>query len=84
MFLLQTWEHYKQKKLVELIDISLNKELCVEEACKYLKIALLCIQIDPKLRPTMSSVIKMLTGEIDIDESKITKPVRMGRHHGIE
>ncbi|RHN40807.1 putative protein kinase RLK-Pelle-DLSV family [Medicago truncatula] len=40
----QTWEHYKQKKLVELIDISLNKELCVEEACKYLKIALLCIQ----------------------------------------
>lgn len=80
----QTWEHYKQKKLVELVDISLNKELCAEEACKYLKIALLCIQIDPKLRPTMSSVIKMLTGEIDIDESKITKPVRMGRHHGIE
>ena len=58
---------------MELVDNSLDMGLCAEEACKYLKIALLCIQGSPTLRPTMSSVIKMLTGEMDVS-NKITKP----------
>jgi serine/threonine protein kinase len=69
-----TWELYERKELVQLVDISLNGGFDAEEACKILKIALLCTQDTPKLRPTMSSVVKMLTGEISVDESKITKP----------
>lgn len=74
LFLQQTWELYERNELVQLVDISLNGGFDPVEACKILKIALLCTQDTPKLRPTMSSVVKMLTGEIDINESKITKP----------
>lgn len=69
-----TWEHYKQRELVGLVDISLNGHFDAEEACKFLKVGLLCTQDTSKLRPSMSSVVKMLTGEMDVDESKITKP----------
>ncbi|KAJ1425250.1 Serine/threonine-protein kinase, active site [Sesbania bispinosa] len=70
----KTWELYERRELVELVDISLNGEFDAEEACNILKIGLLCTQDNPKLRPTMSSVVKMLTGEKDVNESKITKP----------
>ena len=60
--------------LVRLVDPSLNEDYNVEEAHRYLKIALLCTQDMPKLRPSMSTVVKMLTGEIDVNEEKISKP----------
>ncbi|MED6172411.1 Cold-responsive protein kinase 1 [Stylosanthes scabra] len=69
-----TWELYEQKELVELVDMSLNGEFDAEEACKFLKIGLLCTQSNPKIRPSMSCVVKMLTGEMDVDESNLTKP----------
>ncbi|KEH19487.1 cold-responsive protein kinase 1 [Medicago truncatula] len=70
----QTWKLYNRRELVELVDTSLDWGWCLEEACKYLKISLLCTQSSPRLRPTMSSVLKMLIGEMDVDESKITRP----------
>ncbi|XP_061339255.1 cold-responsive protein kinase 1-like [Gastrolobium bilobum] len=70
----KTWELYQRKELVWLVDISLNGEFDAEQACKFLKIGLLCTQESPKLRPSMSSVVKMLTGEMDVDDSKITEP----------
>ncbi|OIW09764.1 hypothetical protein TanjilG_18679 [Lupinus angustifolius] len=70
----KTWELYEKGELVGLVDISLNDFFDAEEACRILKIALLCTQDNPKLRPSMSSVVKMLIGEIDVGESKITKP----------
>lgn len=60
--------------MVGLVDTSLNGDFDAEQACKFLKIALLCTQESPKLRPSMSSVVKMLTGKMDVDDSKITKP----------
>ncbi|XP_020223529.1 cold-responsive protein kinase 1 [Cajanus cajan] len=74
-FLLErTWELYERKELVGLVDMSLNGEFDAEQACKFLKIGLLCTQESPKLRPSMSSVVKMLTGKMHVDDSKITKP----------
>ncbi|KAK7401677.1 hypothetical protein VNO78_13348 [Psophocarpus tetragonolobus] len=74
-FLLErTWELYERKELVGLVDVSLNGEFDAEQASKFLKIGLLCTQESPKLRPSMSSVVKMLTGKMDVDDSKITKP----------
>ncbi|CAL0333682.1 unnamed protein product [Lupinus luteus] len=72
--LAKTWELYEQGELIRLVDISLNGFFDAEEACRILKIALLCTQDNPKLRPSMSSVVKMLNKEIDISEIKITKP----------
>lgn len=57
-----------------LVDTAMNGNFDAEEACRYLKIGLLCTQDNPKLRPVMSTVVKMLTGERPIDDIKITKP----------
>ncbi|XP_058073059.1 cold-responsive protein kinase 1-like, partial [Magnolia sinica] len=74
VLLLQTWELFERRELVMLVDPSLNGDYDVEEACRILKIGLLCTQDSPKLRPSMSSVVKMLTGEKSINDDKITKP----------
>ncbi|KAG5546799.1 hypothetical protein RHGRI_018837 [Rhododendron griersonianum] len=69
-----TWELYERRELVGLVDTSLNGEFDAEVACRFLKIGLLCTQDAPNLRPFMSTVVKMLTGEIDIEGKEITKP----------
>ncbi|KAL7088259.1 hypothetical protein ACP275_13G116800 [Erythranthe tilingii] len=70
----RTWHLYEKNALVVLVDTSLNGDFDVERACRFLKIGLLCTQDSPKLRPSMSSVVRMLTGEKNIDETTITKP----------
>ncbi|KAG9439650.1 hypothetical protein H6P81_019815 [Aristolochia fimbriata] len=70
----KTWELHERGELAELIDSSLNGDYSVDEGCRFLKIGLLCTQDSPKLRPAMSSVVKMLSGKISVDEEKITKP----------
>ncbi|KAK4851589.1 hypothetical protein QYF36_016584 [Acer negundo] len=70
----RAWELYESGDLVRLVDPSLNEDYNIEEAHRYLKIALLCTQDMPKLRPSMSTVVKMLTGEKDVNEEKISKP----------
>lgn len=72
--MLQTWDLYERRELVGLVDVSLNSDFDPEEACRFLKIGLLCTQDTPKLRPSMSSVVMMLTGQKVVDEKKITKP----------
>ncbi|GKV04124.1 hypothetical protein SLEP1_g16323 [Rubroshorea leprosula] len=70
----RTWQLYERRELVVLVDPSLGGDFDAEEACRFLKIGLLCTQDTPKLRPSMSTVVKMLMGENQIDENKITKP----------
>ena len=74
ILLLQTWDLYERRELVGLVDASLNGDFDAEEACRFFKIGLLCTQDTQKLRPSMSSVVKMLTGKVDINENEITKP----------
>ncbi|XP_011653284.1 cold-responsive protein kinase 1 isoform X1 [Cucumis sativus] len=68
------WEHHEKGQLLELVDISLRQDFVTEQACRYLKIGLLCTQDMPKLRPSMATVVKMLTGEIDISDQTISRP----------
>ncbi|KAG2679750.1 hypothetical protein I3760_11G065000 [Carya illinoinensis] len=70
----RTWELYERRVLVGLVDAALNGDFDAEEACKFLKIGLLCTQDAPKLRPSMSTVVKMLTNKVVVDDTKITKP----------
>ncbi|KAF6139549.1 hypothetical protein GIB67_015506 [Kingdonia uniflora] len=69
----RTWDLHERGELVVLVDTSLDN-FDAEEACRFLKIGLLCTQDTPKLRPSMSSIVKMLTGETSINDRKITKP----------
>uniref|UniRef100_A0A1J3FJ79 Putative LRR receptor-like serine/threonine-protein kinase n=1 Tax=Noccaea caerulescens TaxID=107243 RepID=A0A1J3FJ79_NOCCA len=70
----RAWALYERNELVDLVDTGLNGVFDAEEACRYLKIGLLCTQDSPKLRPTMSTVVRLLTGEKDIDYRKISRP----------
>ncbi|XP_022142819.1 cold-responsive protein kinase 1-like isoform X2 [Momordica charantia] len=68
------WELHERGQLLELVDRSLHGDFDAEEASRYLKIGLLCTQDMPKLRPSMSTVVKMLTGDIDISDQTISRP----------
>ncbi|KAK4344469.1 hypothetical protein RND71_034645 [Anisodus tanguticus] len=70
----RTWQLYERKELVLLVDTFLDGDFDAEQACKFLKIGLLCTQDGLKLRPSMSTILKMLTGEMAVDDNKITKP----------
>uniref|UniRef100_A0A7N0ZWI5 Protein kinase domain-containing protein n=1 Tax=Kalanchoe fedtschenkoi TaxID=63787 RepID=A0A7N0ZWI5_KALFE len=70
----RTWELYERQELLSILDTGLNGLFDAAEACRFLKIALLCTQDSPKLRPSMSSVVKLLIGAKNFDERSITKP----------
>ncbi|KAG5222164.1 cold-responsive protein [Salix suchowensis] len=69
----RVWEFYQKQELVNLVDTSVGGNYDVEEACNYLKIGLLCTQDVPKQRPSMSTVVLMLMGEIEVSD-KISRP----------
>ncbi|GMJ13850.1 cold-responsive protein kinase 1 [Hibiscus trionum] len=74
-FLLEmAWNMYGCGQLLELVDPSLNGDFNDEEAQKFLKIGLLCTQDMSKFRPSMSQVVKMLMGEVAVDDQNISKP----------
>ncbi|KAK1389267.1 hypothetical protein POM88_017445 [Heracleum sosnowskyi] len=74
-FLLElAWELYKERDIMGLVDASLNGNFSINEASRCIKIAFLCTQDDPKSRPSMSTIVNMLKGDIDVDEMKISKP----------
>ncbi|XP_076958596.1 cold-responsive protein kinase 1-like [Bidens hawaiensis] len=69
----KVWQHYKEGELESLVDTSME-DVDLYEACRYLKIGLLCSQSLPKSRPSMSNVIKMLNDELDYNEKDLSDP----------
>ncbi|KAI0507291.1 hypothetical protein KFK09_013415 [Dendrobium nobile] len=70
----RVWALYEQEQLELIIDATLSDDLDIKKACLFVKVGLLCTQDSSKLRPAMSTVVKMLTGEVDVESMKITKP----------
>ncbi|KAK2976665.1 hypothetical protein RJ640_017408 [Escallonia rubra] len=64
------WAFVLQRKgsLTELMDPRLGSSLNQKEAIRMVKIALLCTNPSPALRPTMSAVVGMLQGHISVQE----------------
>ncbi|XP_031120708.1 probable leucine-rich repeat receptor-like serine/threonine-protein kinase At3g14840 isoform X2 [Ipomoea triloba] len=62
------WALVLQEKgtLMELIDPRLHSDYDKEEALRMIKVALLCTNTSPVLRPSMSAVVNMLEGHDDI------------------
>ncbi|KAK6932734.1 Serine-threonine/tyrosine-protein kinase, catalytic domain [Dillenia turbinata] len=59
----------RQGTLLELlVDPNLGAEFNKEEAERMIKVALLCTNASPSLRPTMSEVLSMLEGQTAIEE----------------
>jgi hypothetical protein len=52
----------------------MGDDLDEDEACRFLKIGLLCSQQVTKQRPSMSTVVAMLRNDADVGAEKISKP----------
>lgn len=66
---------YKADQLLQVVDPLLEGEFPAEEAGRFLKTGLLCVQETTTLRPKMSTAMKMLNNEAAIDEHiKISRP----------
>ncbi|XP_038981350.1 probable LRR receptor-like serine/threonine-protein kinase At1g53440 [Phoenix dactylifera] len=67
VFLLD-WAYVLQEegRLLELVDPSLGSNYSKEEAMQMLNLAIICTNLSPTLRPTMSSVVGMLDGKMPV------------------
>ncbi|KAH7512736.1 hypothetical protein FEM48_Zijuj12G0122100 [Ziziphus jujuba var. spinosa] len=64
---------FEQGNLLELVDPSLGSNYSKKEAVTMLSLALLCTNPSPTLRPPMSSVARMLEGDIPVQAPIIKK-----------
>ncbi|KAJ9690782.1 hypothetical protein PVL29_013107 [Vitis rotundifolia] len=79
------WAFVLQQKgnLMELVDPKLGTEFKKDEAIRMIKVALLCTNPSPALRPTMSAVVSMLKGQTVIQEYPLN-PSIYGDEFGFE
>ncbi|CAL5022996.1 unnamed protein product [Urochloa decumbens] len=82
LHLLDWAERLKQQgKLLEMVDHRLGSDYSQEQALRLLSIALLCTSTSPTQRPRMSSVVKMLCGQIPIevvpDDDNLNEDLRL-------
>ncbi|KAF8038323.1 hypothetical protein BT93_B0993 [Corymbia citriodora subsp. variegata] len=61
----RAWHLYENQRHVELVDPRLS-EYEEEEVLRVIHVALLCTQMQPSLRPRMSSVVPMLLGRTNV------------------
>ncbi|XP_071725918.1 cold-responsive protein kinase 1-like [Rutidosis leptorrhynchoides] len=70
----RVWQLYREGEIERLVNTSVGEDVDIYEACKYLKIGLLCTQSLPKSRPSMSNVLKMFKDENDVDDKDLSDP----------
>lgn len=80
----RAWDLYERGELEQLVDTSLNGDYDSEKALRYLKIGLICTQDMPNLRPTMSTIVKMLTGKKEVNDQEITRPGLLSEFMGLK
>ncbi|KAL6998922.1 hypothetical protein U1Q18_000089 [Sarracenia purpurea var. burkii] len=59
------WHLHENNSEVELVDANLS-EFNKDEVKRLIGVALLCTQTSPQLRPSMSRVVAMLSGDIEV------------------
>jgi len=60
------WLLHKESMLMNLVDQKINDTLVEIEVQRVINVALLCVQIESTKRPSMSQVLAMLQGEMDL------------------
>lgn len=64
-FLLQAWHLHENERDIQLVDSKLS-EYSEEEVKRVIGVGLLCSQASPMLRPSMSRVVAMLSGDAEV------------------
>lgn len=68
IFTLQACHLHGTESMLQLVDERLGSEANPKEVEVMVKVALLCTNASPSLRPTMSEVVNMLEGRMSIPE----------------
>ncbi|CAN0926894.1 Cold-responsive protein kinase 1 [Linum grandiflorum] len=79
----KAWSAYKENNLVQIVDSALNMNFPEEEAVRFMKVGLLCVQETAKRRPKMSAVVKMLNNETEMESCEISEPGHVADLMGI-
>ncbi|XP_057848708.1 probable LRR receptor-like serine/threonine-protein kinase At1g56140 isoform X1 [Cryptomeria japonica] len=61
------WQLYEEGRLLDLVDTSVLSTYSAEEVIRVIHVALLCTQATPTQRPSMSQVVAMLGGAMEIN-----------------
>ncbi|KAK9084982.1 hypothetical protein Sjap_025393 [Stephania japonica] len=64
------WELWKDGRILELVDPSMDNSFLEQEVVRFIQVGILCVQEKAKDRPTMSDVIFMLRNETPIPSLK--------------
>nr|POF10393.1 putative lrr receptor-like serine/threonine-protein kinase [Quercus suber] len=64
-YLLKAWQLHENNREVDLVDTRLS-EFNEEEVKQVIGVSFLCTQSSPTLRPSMSRVVAMLLGDIEV------------------
>ncbi|KAK6934362.1 Bulb-type lectin domain [Dillenia turbinata] len=64
------WKLYKENKLLELIDPATWVSCMIPQVARSILVGLLCVQQSPADRPSMASVVVMLSSESELPEPK--------------
>ncbi|CAM6018926.1 unnamed protein product [Sphagnum balticum] len=67
MYLVEwAWSLHKTNMLISLVDPKIQNTVVESEVRHVINVALLCVQVETTKRPTMSEVLGMLQGEMDL------------------
>lgn len=62
---------YREERFMEIVDSCVRSSCSKSEAVRSIHIGLLCVQEHPQDRPSMSSVVAMLSNDVvDLPEAK--------------
>ncbi|XP_065862203.1 G-type lectin S-receptor-like serine/threonine-protein kinase At4g27290 [Euphorbia lathyris] len=64
------WRMWKEGKYLELVDSALGESCHLSQLMRCVHISLLCVQQNAEDRPSMESVVLMLSSEIELGEPK--------------
>ncbi|CAD6262113.1 unnamed protein product [Miscanthus lutarioriparius] len=64
------WTLWKEGSVSELIDPLMGTTYTYDEVCRCIQVGLLCVQELPAERPTMSLVLRMLSGDVTVPSPK--------------
>ncbi|KAK9075911.1 hypothetical protein SSX86_004241 [Deinandra increscens subsp. villosa] len=64
------WKMYNEDKSMELFDSTLHEPNNPSEVLRSIEVGLICVQQSPEDRPEMSSVVRMLGNEFELQKPK--------------
>jgi len=67
----QAWRLFTEGKSTEIVDATIRDSLNLSAAVRLIHVGLLCVQLCPDDRPSMSSVVLMLSSESTLPQPKL-------------